>query len=200
MIKNTQTSILKRFFIQLSLSMLVGSQLISCAPIIVGGAVGAVMLYADRRPTNIQTTDKGLQLELSSEIRRDYPGADIDVAVWNRRVLIVGSVSTQQQKDLINQKYAGHRNITHLFNELVVGFNSALLTKGSDTLLTSHVKAKLVATQGVNSNSIKVVSSGSKVYLLGWPTASELEKIVYAARQTQGVSEVINLTETVGPR
>jgi osmotically-inducible protein OsmY len=200
MIKNTQTHIFKRTIVKLTLAMLTSSQLISCAPIIVGGAVSAVMLYADRRPTNIQTTDKGLQIELSSEAQRDNPSGDVEVAVWNRRVLIVGSVVNQQQKDLINQKYANHRNITHLFNELTVGFNPALLTKGSDTLLTSRVRAKLVATQGINSNSIKVVSSGSKVYLLGWPTANELEKVVYVARQTEGVTEVVNLTELVGPK
>ena len=174
------------------------SSLSACAPILIGGAaIGAVTIYTDRRPANVQTNDKGIQVEVLSELERDTHNSSIEVAVWNKRVLLVGSVPTQEQKDAITQKYSNHPNITHLFNELTVGFKPALVTKTSDGVLTSRIRSAFVATQGINSNSIKIVSEGAKVYLLGWVTQAELERAVSVARQTRGVAEVINLTEIV---
>ena len=187
----------KSIAISIGLAVLAGG-LNACAPLIVGGAaVGAAAVYSDRRPANLQTTDKGIQIEILSELSRDFPNSNIEVAVWNRRVLIIGAVSSQQIKDSITEKYSKHKNVSNLYNELNVGFNPALVTKGNDTLLTSRLRTAFVATQGINSASIKIVTEGNKVYLLGWVTQAELEKILSVTRQTSGVSEVINLTEIV---
>jgi osmotically-inducible protein OsmY len=87
--------------------------------------------------------------------------------------------------------------VSNLFNELNVGFNPALVTKGNDALLTSRLRTTFVATQGINSPSIKIVTEGNKVYLLGWVTQQELEKVLSVTRQTSGVNEVVNLMEIV---
>jgi osmotically-inducible protein OsmY len=186
----------KLIFSLCAVSIIAGN-LVACAPVIVGGAVGAAVSYTDRRPTNIQTSDKGIQIEILSELSRDYPKSNIEAAVWNGRVLLVGAVASQEEKDYISTKYSKHKNVKALFNELSIGFNPALSTRAGDSVLTSKVKTALVATEGVNSNSIKIVSEGNKVFLLGWVTKDELVKAISVVRQTSGVAEVINLTEVV---
>ncbi len=187
----------KSLCISLGLVVL-SSGLTACAPLLIGGAIGtAAAVYTDRRPANLQTTDKGIQIETLSEISRDFPNSNIEAAVWNRRVLLIGSVPTQEDKDRITEKYSKHKNISALYNELNVGFKPALVTKGNDALLTSRLRTEFTATQGINSSSIKIVTEGNKVYLMGWVTQAELEKALTTARQTSGVSEVVNLTEVV---
>ncbi len=185
-----------------TLAIIATSSLLSaCAPILLGSAVvGTAVVYTDRRPANVQSNDKGIQIEILSELKRDNPDGNIEVAAWNRRVLIVGSVPNAERKQAITNHYAGHPNITHLFNELNIGFTPAIVTKASDGMLTARIRSSFIATQGINSNSIKIVSEGTKVYLLGWVTQGELEKAVTVARQTKGVSEVVNLTEIVGQK
>jgi osmotically-inducible protein OsmY len=174
-----------------------GILLTGCAPIAIGAIGVAAVSAIDRRPTNIQTTDKGLQVQILSELKRDYYESSIEVAVWNGRVLLVGNVATQAQKDSITAKYSSTNNVKYLFNEVKVGYNPAIITRTGDGLLTARIRSELLAAQGVNSSSVKVVTEGNKVYLLGWLTQAELERVVSISRQTYGVNEVVNLTEIV---
>src|SRR5687767_924927 len=79
--------------ILLSFTIFISCMISACAPLVIGTAVGtAAVIYTDRRPANIQTIDKGLQVELLSELERDFEKGSIEVAVWNRRVLLIGAV------------------------------------------------------------------------------------------------------------
>ena len=103
----------KSLCISLGLVVL-SSGLTACAPLLIGGAIGtAAAVYTDRRPANLQTTDKGIQIETLSEISRDFPNSNIEAAVWNRRVLLIGSVPTQEDKDRITEKYSKHKKMYH---------------------------------------------------------------------------------------
>lgn len=168
----------------------------ACAPLIIGAGVGA-LISTDRRPAVLQASDRSLQVEISSMLKREFGQASTEVAVWNRRVLVLGSVYNESMKQAIQARITAQSGVTQVINELLVSLNPSLFIAGNDALLTTRIKTSLVAAQGVNSSSMKVVSYGSKVYLMGWVNNIERPMIITSVRHTLGVVEVVDLMEEV---
>jgi osmotically-inducible protein OsmY len=167
-----------------------------CAPLLIGAGVGA-LVSTDRRPAVLQTSDRALQFETSSLLKKEFPQSNIEVAVWNRRVLLLGTTYDPNVRQNIQARVASQPGVSQVFNELIVNNSPSILIAGNDALLTTRIKSALLAAQGVNSNSIKVVSHGSKVYLLGWVSAIERPLVLNSVRHTLGVIEVVDLMEEV---
>jgi osmotically-inducible protein OsmY len=89
------------------------------------------------------------------------------------------------------------KNVTEVINELVAAPNSTLTARANDTFLTTRIKALYVADQAVPSNSMKIVTEASKVYLMGIVTDAEANKAVDIARQVPGVKQVTKLFDII---
>jgi osmotically-inducible protein OsmY len=172
--------------------VLATSQLAACFPLM-AGAVGAGVLYAtDRRNTSTQTIDRGLQLEAEGTLASRYSGqARVNVTVYNRKMLLTGEARDDATRTQIDQYARGLQNVREVINELRVSSSPSLLERSEDTYITSKVKASLVATKEVPSNSIKVTTEVGVVYLLGVVTEPEGEAATQVARSVSGVTKVV---------
>ncbi len=168
-----------------------------CAPLILGAVGVGAAISTDRRPALLQSNDKGLQIQLDSEIKRDFLGSDIEVTVWNRHVLLTGFALNSDTKAAIQARYLAHPNIAALYNEIQVGFSNNIATSANDAALTARIRSALLATKGINSSSVKVTSHTGRVYLLGWLNQAEMRIAIDIARTQSGASEVVNLIEQV---
>jgi osmotically-inducible protein OsmY len=63
--------------------------------------------------------------------------------------------------------------------------------------LTTRIKGAFVATEGVPSNSMKVVTEASKVYLMGIVTDAEANRAVEIARSVPGVKQVTKVFDLI---
>lgn len=178
-------------------SIMVMTQLTACAPILLGAVGVGASISSDRRPTGLQTSDKGLQIQILGELSKDYPNHTIEVAVWNGHVLVLGQVPNSAIAEKINQSLAKFTTIKKLYNEIKVEFSNPLNIRTHDGLLTTRLKTSMLATQNLNSGSVKIVTSGGKVYLMGWLLAHEVDIALNVARTASGVVEVVNLIEVV---
>ena len=178
---------------------LLGATLSACAPLLVGGAVGTtVLVAADRRTSGTQLEDQGIELRSANRLR-DQMGtrARISVTSYNRRALLTGEVANERDKALAYEIVAKTDNVASVFNELDITNSPTFKEKAEDTLLTGRVKAGLVDTKNLSTNSFKVVSERGSVFLMGRVTQREADQATEVARTTKGAQRVVRLFEII---
>ncbi len=185
-----------------TLSLLLGAAgataLSGCFPLVAGGMAGGAMVIADRRNPGTQAIDRGIQLEAESFLIKNYgDNVHVNVTVFNRRVLLTGETRTEGLKLEVANKVKAMKNVADVYNELVAAPLSALSARANDSYLTTRIKGSMIAQEGVPSNSMRVVTEASKVYLMGIVTEAEAERAVNIARSVPGVKQVTKVFDLI---
>lgn len=181
------------FFVSIAAASLTG-----CFPLIAGGVAGGAMVIADRRNPGTQAIDRGIQLEAESFLIKKYgDNVHINVSVFNRRVLLTGETRTEDLKSDVARQIRAMKNVTEVFNELTPAPISSLTARANDSFLSTRIKGTFIATEGVPSNSMRVVTEAGKVYLMGITTEAEANRAVDIARSVPGVKQVTKLFDLI---
>lgn len=178
----------------LALPMLQG-----CVPVIVGGAAAGVMSAHDRRSTGTQADDETTEWKAGQRVPDQYKTfSHINFTSYNRRVLITGEVPNEEAKAAIEAETRKLDGVREVYNELGIGPASSLGSRSTDSYIDSKVKARLVDSNQISANHIKVVTERAIVHLMGIVNAREAKVAVDVARTTSGVKKVVNVLEIVG--
>ena len=173
--------------------------LAGCVPLLVGGVVaGGTMVATDRRTSGAIVDDEGIELRSSSRLREALgERANLSVTSFNRVVLLTGDVPDAADKATAEQIVAKVDNVQSVVNELVVGPQRAFPSRSRDAFLTTKVKASLIDAKDLFSNSIKVVTAYSTVYLMGRVTEREANRAAEIARGVEGVAKVVRVFQVI---
>jgi osmotically-inducible protein OsmY len=172
--------------------------LAGCAAVVVGGVVGSAMVATDRRTSGTQVEDEVIELKAKGRMAETFPNDDaarINTTSYNRMVLLTGDVPTDADKTTAEQVAARIDNVQSVVNELRVGPPNTLGEKTKDAFITAKVKASLVDAKDLFANSIKVVTHGGVVYLMGRLTEREATRASEVARGVSGVVKVVRVFE-----
>jgi osmotically-inducible protein OsmY len=189
---------IRRTGLMLVLAALSAATLTACFPLAVGGAVVGSMVATDRRTTGTVVEDEGIELRAASRIRESLgERGHVNVASYNRQVLLTGEVASAQDKQLVAQIVAGVDNVRHIVNELAVMGSSTLTQRSSDSLVTGRVKASLVDAKELSANAFKIVTERGTTYVMGRVTAREAKLATEVISGTAGVQKVVRILETI---
>ncbi len=189
---------LRRQTLSLLLGAVGATALSGCFPLVAGGMAGGAMVIADRRNPGTQAIDRGIQLEAESFLIKNYgDNVHVNVTVFNRRVLLTGETRTEGLKLEVANKVKAMKNVADVYNELVAAPLSALSARANDSYLTTRIKGSMIAQEGIPSNSMRVVTEASKVYLMGIVTEAEAERAVNIARGVPGVKQVTKVFDLI---
>jgi osmotically-inducible protein OsmY len=170
-----------------------------CVPAIIGGAAVGVMSAHDRRSTGTQADDETTEWKASNHVPDQYKTfSHINFTSYNRRVLITGEVPSEEAKSAIEAETRKLDGVREVYNELGIGPASTLGSRSTDSFIDSKVKARLVDSNQVSANHIKVVTERAVVHLMGIVNAREAKVAVDVARTTAGVRKVVNVLEVIG--
>lgn len=169
-----------------------------CAAVVVGGAATGVAVAHDRRTAGTIVDDETIEVKAMGALNADKEIRDqthLNVTSYNNVVLMTGETPTQQLGQRAYKIVSGLDKVKKVHNETVVAAPSSFGSRSNDALLTSKVKARMIATKGFDSTLVKVVSERGTVYLLGLVTQAEGKLAGEIARQTEGVQKVVKLFE-----
>lgn len=169
-----------------------------CFVAAVAGAGTAVMVAEDRRSAGTMVDDQNIEGKARNELARRWGKNDVGnvgVVSYNRYVLLIGEVPTQEVKDNVGAAIASLPNVRNVQNELVVSEPISFKQSSNDTLITSKVKSRFVAENKFKANLVKVITRNDVVYLMGVVTTQEAEDATEIARSTGGVSKVVRVFE-----
>jgi osmotically-inducible protein OsmY len=181
--------------------VLLGSGLVglsACAPVVLGGAYMGTLVATDRRTSGAQLEDEGIELRAGSRIRENVgERVHVNIVSFNRRVLLIGEVPTEQDKQLVEKIVQGVDNVREVTNELAVMGNSSFTQRSSDAIVTGKVKANLLDAKDLFANAFKIVTERGTTYVMGRVTEREARRGTEVISGTGGVQRVVRLLEII---
>lgn len=170
-----------------------------CVPIVLGAATATGMAATDRRSLGAQMDDTSIELRLGNRVGEvAAPAAHVNVASYNRRVLLTGEVPRDSDLQAIASAAKQDANVRAVFNEAVLSPEaSSFGDRSSDTLISTKVKASLMAEKGLPSSAFKVVVERKVVYLMGMATKDEADLASGVASRVPDVASVVRVLEIV---
>lgn len=169
-----------------------------CFPIVAGGVAAGVMSAHDRRLTGVQTDDETAEWKAIGAIPAQFKEkSHINFIAYNQRVLITGEVPSEEAKQLIGEQTLKIERVQTIYNELSVGPVSSLSSRSKDAYITSKIKARLVDSNQLSANHVKVITEAGTAYLMGIVNEREAKVAVNISRTTDGVIKVVNVMEVI---
>ncbi|MDQ2822896.1 MAG: BON domain-containing protein [Pseudomonadota bacterium] len=169
-----------------------------CFPLVVGGVAMGAAATADRRTLGAQTEDKTITVKAETRLRQlGGENGHINIASFNRKVLITGEVPDQATKDVAGREVRAIEGVQSVANELVIAGPASYTSRSSDALVTTKVKASLVEMTTISASSFKVVTENGTVYLMGRVTQREGDVATDVTKSVAGVERVVKLFEYI---
>lgn len=189
---------MKRLVLATLAAASLAATLSACAPMILGGAAMTALVVTDRRTSGTQLEDEGIELRAGSRVR-DTLGSRVHVNVnsYNRQVLLTGEASDAATRQTVEDTVSRVENVRSVINDIVVGSQSTLSQRSSDTLVTGKVRASLVDARDLSANAFRVVTERGTVYLMGRVTSREADRATQIARNVGGVTRVVRIFEII---
>ena len=168
-----------------------------CAVLVAGGAVGATKVAMDARDVGTQVDDISLRIRIQNELRAHERLAEqrILVVPYDGNVLVFGQASGQARKDEAIRVIRNVDGVNRVYDELRVGEPVSFAQRSLDTLLTSRVKASLLAQRDFDHTNISVYSEANEVFLVGRTTQVAASNAIETARNVNGVERVIDVID-----
>lgn len=159
------------------------------------GAAGVAVVYDHRKLEKILLDEKIAKnatnkLHLVANIKEN---SHIEVTCFNQVVLLTGeatNASVRQQADDIVRNVP---EVKRIYNQITIKGPASTLTRASDSWITAKIKTEMLATKGLQSGTIKVVTENGTVYLMGTVNRDQADTAVDIARQVQGVQRVMKI-------
>ncbi len=188
---------------QLFLISLMPLLLTGCAAAVVGAgaAAGTTATVAhDRRTTGTFIEDQAIELKAVKSFFLDKEINDsshINVTSINTVVLITGETPGEDIRNRIVNIVRDIPKVTHVYDELTIAAPSSWTSRGSDSLITSKVKIRLLTLDDFDGTRVKVVTEKGVVYLMGLLTRSESDIATGEAQQLGGVQKIVKLFQYI---
>jgi len=167
-----------------------------CVAVAAGGAVAGASAAVDRRTTGTFVEDESIELKSVRAIMADKDlnaQAHMNVTSYNTIVLLTGEAPTDELRQRAEKIVRGVEKVSTVHNEVNVAAPSSMMTRSSDTVITSKVKTKLLADENIEGVNIKVVTENGVVYLMGLMNRAMADLATEVARQTGGVQKVVKV-------
>jgi osmotically-inducible protein OsmY len=173
-----------------------------CAAAVVGGAtVTGVNIAHDRRTVGTYIDDEGIELKAGAAISKEKELSSqihINIISINGVVLLVGQAPTEALRQQAGSITRGIEKVRLVHNEMTIAAPNSMMTRSSDSVITTKVKSSLFGVKGhedFDPSRVKVVTENGTVYLMGLLYHAEADAVAAKASQVGGVQKVVKLFE-----
>lgn len=158
------------------------------------GAAAIAVVYDHRKIEKIALDNKTAK-NASDRIQADpeLREAHVVVTSFNQTILITGQVPNEVLKQRASELVSDMPNVKHVYNQLTIHGTTSSLTRTSDSWITTKITTQMLATEGLKSSTIKVVTENGTVYLMGIVSQEQADIAVDIARQVSGVERVMKI-------
>lgn len=183
------------------LVLLLASQLLGCAAMVVGGAVATGVAVHDRRTVGTVIDDNLLEVRVRNALFGDerFDGKmRIKINAHNGWVLLAGEARSAELVDAATQLASGVEGVQRLFNELEPIERASFGQASSDRMMSGRVNTSFTRIRdlpGFDPTRVQVTTARGVVYLQGLVTRAEAEAVVERARTVRGVERVVRIFE-----
>jgi osmotically-inducible protein OsmY len=167
-----------------------------CVPVVAGGAATGALMASDRRTSGIYIEDQSIELKAQGRLDEQLKDKiHVNVTSYNLSVLLTGETFNEATRTEAERIVKSVPNVRQVFNELAIAPTAGYSARSEDSLITTKVKARMVETDKLQANHIKVTTEAGVVYLMGLVNHKEADIAVELTRTTAGVTKVVKLFE-----
>lgn len=182
---------------KLSLLSVIFLTLQSCF-FVAGAAAGAaaITIVYDQRSVDSVLQDQRIARVILQRIHSDPDLRDntyIEVTSFGQVVLLTGQAPGLDLRQKAERTARTVRGIRRIYNAIAIQGPTSALTHASDTWITTKIKTEMLATPGLKSASIKVVTENGTVYVMGTISRLQEETILNIVRHVNGVQKVVKI-------
>lgn len=183
------------------LALLALTQLSGCAPAMVGGAAAGGAMVIDRRTPGAFIDDERIEWSIRNAIRQDEElssQSNVSVVSYDGVVLLAGETPSETLRSRAAEHARQVEKVRRVHNELVIAAPSSMMTRSSDTAITTRVKTRILGIRGLegfDGTKVKVVTENGTVFLMGKVRRREADVVTDTARQVSGVQRIVRLFE-----
>jgi osmotically-inducible protein OsmY len=173
-------------------------QLSGCFAMMAAGATAGVLVAHDRRTTGTIVEDQSIELKAFralSEMKDILEDSHVSVHSYNNNVLLTGQVADESVRNAVEERIADISKIRRIYNEVTIAAPTSLMTRSSDTWISTKLKAEMLISSDVDPTRVHVTTEDGVVFLLGIVTPHEEESAVEVARHVKGVKKVVKMFE-----
>jgi osmotically-inducible protein OsmY len=177
---------------KISFLILISCLLTSCITSLFSGA----QLVYERQAISKEINNHQIYIKANHALFDHYRSlrqANISVVAYNYDLVVVGQVARSDDKKLVSKILKKIKGVRRVFNELTIGENTSISKAISDSWLTSKIRAKMVAENGLDPSQFKIISEKGAVYILGDVKKDQAQKVIEIVRRTSGVKKVIKI-------
>jgi len=181
-------------------TLLVSALLLNgCVPlVVVGGAAATASVVHDRRTAGSLVEDSAIELRVLDGLRKEKDlkkQSHINVTSYEAIVLLSGETPTEKFRTRAGEIARAQKEVRRVHNELVIAAPSSMMTRSSDSVITTKVKSALfkVKVSGFDPTRVKVVTENGTVFLMGLLYRKEASEVTDNARKVSGVQRIVTL-------
>ncbi|PKF63416.1 transporter [Psychromonas sp. psych-6C06] len=165
-----------------------------CAGGLIAVAGTAVAVSSDERSLSTQIDDDNLSLAALDKINAldiNYRTTRINLIANNAYLLIIGQVTSEEDKQKIENELINLKGVKEVYNQLRIKDKPiGLAQKSRDSWITTKAKSQLTAHEEINSFQIKVVTEDGELFLIGRVDNKTADAATQIARKISGVKQV----------
>lgn len=169
-----------------------------CATVIGASAVTGAAVATDRRTVGTMLDDQIIEFKVLDVVRLDdelWQQTHVNATSLNNIVLLTGEAPTDELRSRVEALVQQIPKVRRVHNEMVIAAPSSVLSRSSDSWITSKVKANLISANVEEASRVKVVTENGSVYLMGLVTQREGENATELSRGVSGVQRVVKVFE-----
>ncbi len=162
----------------------------------VSAAFSSAKMFYNRQDYMEDYSDQIISIMASNRISRDpelQKNTNIAVATFKQRILLSGQAATPELRQEVINTVKKVPNIKLIVNYITIAPPASLVQQSQDSWITTKVRSKIIATNGINPKNYKVTTENNIVYLMGAAPKEQAEKVVKLAQDTTGVDKVVRL-------
>jgi len=184
--------------------LLLISLLSGCAAVAVGTATTGVAVVHDRRSTGTVIDDQTIELKalrVLYGVDKIRMNTHVNATCYNGVLLLTGEAPTESLRNDITNRLRQIPKVRKVHNEILIAAPSSLVSRSSDSLITSKAKVALFnlnKIKGFDPTRVKIISENGVVYLLGILRQHEVTPVIETVRRVGGVQRVVKLFEING--
>jgi osmotically-inducible protein OsmY len=171
-------------------------------PLLIGLAVlSLASACVQNRTLGQGIDDVGADLNLKRKLLTDnvLKTGDVDIAIFEGRLLLTGTVPTERDRAGLVDKARATTGVREVIDELRVGPRTPVKQGAADAVIDERLGAALLADSAVYRGNYQISVSQGTVYLLGVAQGpNELSRVTSHAAAVPGVRDVVSHVIFVG--
>ncbi|WP_407676590.1 BON domain-containing protein [Photobacterium obscurum] len=151
----------------------------------------------DPRSTKQQWFDQEIEMEVGGLVNKPpyRQNARVNAVAIDGKVLLVGQAIDQPTSQQLAEQVRALKNVETVYNQVQIRPLPQLGEVSKDSWITTKVKSQMIGSKKLKDVSIKVITEGQEVYLLGYVTREQGNIATEIARNVSGVKKVVKVFE-----